>query len=305
MSTDFSFPHQPVAPRSFGTHDGTFHADEVTACALLLLFDLIERDKIIRTRDPLLLAACDFVCDVGGVYESRSHRFDHHQATYQGLMSSAGLILNYLLESNAIDQGLYHHFNGSIILGVDAHDNGRDLVPKGVCSYSHIIAQYNPIEQEAPSKEQDRAFFVAVDFAYGLLERQWHRYSYVHQCRALVEQAMRDGKDYLLFEKNIPWLESFFELGGEEHPARFLLMPSGPHWKLRAIPPSLLRKMEVRQPLPIAWAGLLEQELAQVCGISGALFCHKGRFISVWQDRESALQALEYILEETPRLHKD
>ncbi|MDF2550599.1 MAG: hypothetical protein K0S07_1666, partial [Chlamydiales bacterium] len=29
-------------PRSFGTHDGSFHADEVTACALLLLVDLID-----------------------------------------------------------------------------------------------------------------------------------------------------------------------------------------------------------------------------------------------------------------------
>ena len=32
-----------IRPRSFGTHDGSFHADEVTACALLLLFDLIDR----------------------------------------------------------------------------------------------------------------------------------------------------------------------------------------------------------------------------------------------------------------------
>ena len=37
-------------PRSVGTHDGTFHADEVTACALLLLFDLVDGNKIIRTR---------------------------------------------------------------------------------------------------------------------------------------------------------------------------------------------------------------------------------------------------------------
>jgi uncharacterized UPF0160 family protein len=37
-------------PRSVGTHDGTFHADEVTACALLLLFDLVDGNKIVRTR---------------------------------------------------------------------------------------------------------------------------------------------------------------------------------------------------------------------------------------------------------------
>ena len=34
-------------PRSCGTHDGTFHADEVTACALLILFDLVDEDKVL------------------------------------------------------------------------------------------------------------------------------------------------------------------------------------------------------------------------------------------------------------------
>ena len=31
---------QIILSRSFGTHDGSFHADEVTACALLLFFNL-------------------------------------------------------------------------------------------------------------------------------------------------------------------------------------------------------------------------------------------------------------------------
>ncbi len=52
--------------QALGTHDGAFHADEVTACALLVLFDLVDQDKIIRSRDPLVLERCYFVCDVGG-----------------------------------------------------------------------------------------------------------------------------------------------------------------------------------------------------------------------------------------------
>ena len=46
--------------RSLGIHDGTFHADEVTACALLILFDLIDEEKIIRTRDTARLAKCEY-----------------------------------------------------------------------------------------------------------------------------------------------------------------------------------------------------------------------------------------------------
>jgi uncharacterized UPF0160 family protein len=57
--------------------------------------------------------------------------------------------------------------------------------------------------------------------------------------------------------------------------------------------------MKVRLPQPIQWAGLLDEDLKRVSGISGAVFCHKGRFISVWETREDALKALEYTLRQT------
>src|SRR3990167_416830 len=99
--------------RSFGTHDGSFHADEVSACALLLTFGLIDRDKIFRTRDPAILAECEFVCDVGGIYDPKIKRFDHHQLEYSGELSSAGMIWLYLRDQKLIDQQLYDYVNGS------------------------------------------------------------------------------------------------------------------------------------------------------------------------------------------------
>ncbi len=59
-------------------------------------------------------------------------------------------------------------------------------------------------------------------------------------------------------------------------------MPSGGHWKLRGIPPNSEEKMKVRLPLPLEWAGLLDEDLKSASGISGAIFCHKGRFISLF-----------------------
>ncbi len=91
-------------------------------------------------------------------------------------------------------------------------------------------------------------------------------------------------------------MDSFFEMEGENHPAMFVVMPSGGHWKLRGIPPNSEEKMKVRMPLPSEWAGLLEDDLKRVSGISGGIFCHKGRFISVWETKEDAFQALEFIL---------
>lgn len=283
-------------PRSVGTHDGTFHADEVTACALLLLFNLIDRSRIVRTRQHDELVRCEYVCDVGGIYDPDRKLFDHHQVEYQGSMSSAGMILLHLANSNIISQKEREFLENSLIIGVDAHDNGKELHSNGVCTYSHIISNFTPISHEASDSEQDEAFFQALDFALEHLDRMWKRYQYVQSCRQTVAEAMTKGEECLIFDKSIPWLEIFFDLGGTSHPAKFLIMPSGTHWKLRGIPPTLNEKMKVRVPLPQAWAGLLEEDLKKMSGIPGAIFCHKGRFISVWETREDAVKALNYVL---------
>jgi uncharacterized UPF0160 family protein len=62
--------------------------------------------------------------------------------------------------------------------------------------------------------------------------------------------------------------------------------------------------MKVRMPQPQHWAGLSDEDLKKVSGIRGAVFCHKGRFISVWETREDALKALEYTLKQVERESK-
>ncbi|MDP1836574.1 MAG: MYG1 family protein [Chlamydiales bacterium] len=282
--------------RTFGTHDGTFHADEVTACALLLLCGLIDEDKVFRTRDPEVLKGCEYVCDVGGIYAPEKRLFDHHQADYQGPYSSAGMILSYLKNSGKMAEDEYRYLNQSLILGVDAHDNGKAPQLAGFCSFSNIVSNFTPIAYDVPPEEQNAAFMEAVHFVLGHIKRLIARHRYMQSCRQAVHECMQIGRECLVFEKGMPWLESFFDLGGENHPALFVIMPSGHHWKLRGIPPSYEERMKVRLPLPAEWAGLLENDLRRVSGISGAIFCHKERFISVWETREDAMIALKHIL---------
>jgi uncharacterized UPF0160 family protein len=283
-------------PRSFGTHSGTFHADEVTACGLLLLFDLIDEDKIVRTRDLSVLATCEYVCDVGGAYDPSRKLFDHHQVEYQGPLSSAGMILAYLKQKDLLTRSGYDYLNNSLILGVDAVDNGHDPQILGFCSFSNVISNFTPISHDTSPAEQDEAFYQALRFTTGHLRRLWGRFNYIQSCRNLIAEEMDKDRSYLIFERSIPWFELFFELGGLNHRALFVVMPSGEHWKLRAIPPTYEQRMKMRYPLPEEWAGLLNEELKQRSGIEGAIFCHKGRFISVWETREDALKALEYTL---------
>lgn len=157
-------------PRTLGTHDGTFHADEVTACALLEFFNLIDGDKVYRTRDINQLSTCEYVCDVGGEYNPTEKRFDHHQIEYKGHLSSAGMVLDYLKTSKVISQKDFDFFNNALVRGVDAHDNGKDPQVPGLCSFSHIISNFCPIRYDASSEEQYAAFLEAKAFAYGHLK---------------------------------------------------------------------------------------------------------------------------------------
>lgn len=287
--------------RSFGTHDGSFHADEISACALLLVFDLIDRDKIVRTRDPKLLDTCEFVCDVGGIYEPARKRFDHHQLEYQGEFASAGMIWLYLKDQEVVDEKIYDYLNRAALWGIDAHDNGKIVQEEGVCTLSHIIAGMVPVDYSASESQRTSAFFQALDFAVSTFQRLLDRLNYIQNCRAKVARVMEEKGLFLLFDSPMPWQDNFFELGGVDHPALFVVMPSENHWKLRGIPPSPANKMEVRLPLPKEWAGIRGDQLEKISGIPGAIFCHKGRFISVWETKEAALKALDQVLVQSGR----
>nr|CRI42604.1 UPF0160 protein CPn_0489/CP_0265/CPj0489/CpB0509 [Chlamydia pneumoniae] len=283
-------------PRSIGTHDGSFHADEVTACALLIIFDLVDENKIIRSRDPVVLSKCEYVCDVGGVYSIENKRFDHHQVSYDGSWSSAGMILHYLKEFGYMDCEEYHFLNNTLVHGVDEQDNGRFFSKEGFCSFSDIIKIYNPREEEETNSDAD--FSCALHFTIDFLCRLRKKFQYDRVCRGIVREAMETEDMCLYFDRPLAWQDNFFFLGGEKHPAAFVCFPSCDQWILRGIPPNLDRRMEVRVPFPENWAGLLGKELSKVSGIPGAVFCHKGLFLSVWTNRESCQRALRLTLQD-------
>lgn len=285
--------------RSCAIHDGGYHADEVTACALLIVFGQIDQESIYRTRDEAVLAQCEFVCDVGGVYDESIKNFDHHQSSYTGPLSSAGMILLYLFRQKIVEEGLYHYLKENLVDGVDLIDNGSYTPRVGIATFSQVIANFLPVEYETSIEEMNLSFKNALAFTVDYLKKLHGRYLYVKSCMSLVEAEMQKNNKLLVFDELIPWQDAFFALGGETHPALFVIMPtSDRRWKLRGIPPSIEEKMAVRAPLPIEWAGLANGDLKKISGIEGAVFCHKGRFVSFWKTREDALRAYKEICNE-------
>src|SRR3989344_7590830 len=118
------------------THNGSFHTDDVFACAALSL--LLEREKvpfeIIRTRDEGVIAKADYVFDVGGVYDAEQNRFDHHQPGGAGKRengieySSFGLVWRKFGEKLCGSSKVADVVDKKLVQPIDAADNGIDLI---------------------------------------------------------------------------------------------------------------------------------------------------------------------------------
>jgi len=114
------------------THNGIFHADEVTAVALLKLFT---DDEISVTRlkhDTKYFSSFDMVIHISRKFDGKKC-FDHHQ--YKGGKSSAGLIWKYLGREDE------YPTISKLIKMVDDNDVG--IAKAKPFEYSSLIKHFN------------------------------------------------------------------------------------------------------------------------------------------------------------------
>ena len=271
-------------------HDGPFHADEIVACAQLVYVGLVTRKEIHRSRDPDMIRRYQFVVDVGGIYDETLFQFDHHQSSYTGELSAAGMVAKFLYHEGFYDEPAYHFLKKALLDHVDAFDNGRvSTEVLNTPTFSEVVENFVPIMEQASREEMDKAFFAAFDFAYGHFDRLFERYKYRQRCKEVIRQVMEQSQEVLVFDDQMPWLENFFELGGVNHPGKYIVMPVPNGWKLRVIPKTYEERMGARRDLPAAWGGLIDAEFQRVSGIDGAKFCHKGLFIAIFATKEGAI----------------
>lgn len=277
-----------------GTHSGTFHADDVLAFSLIRTF-VDPGAEVVRTRDKDALDACDIVVDVGGDFDPARLRFDHHQGSYQGPRSSAGMVVDWLADEGRISADLAHHLRHRLVEYVDAVDTGRRAPDVEVPCFARIVEAIGQGREDA--EDQRRAFLEAAGVGCCLLDGLVRGHDRVCQARQAVKEAMDDavaaGRSVIFLDRYYPWKPIYFEYGGETHPTDYVLFPSEDDtWKLIAIPPTL-GQFEQKRPLPASWAGKMGEELEAATGVPGSVFCHKNRFIAVFQTREGVIEALE------------
>ena len=221
------------------THSGPFHADDVMAWALIRCF-YDANATIVRTRDADRLARADIVVDVGAVYDPDTRRFDHHQSTYEGPLSSAGMVLRWLEAEGHVDSVLAEQLRSGLVNYLDDVDNGRVAPKPHVPCFPRIVEALN---QPARAQEEfDAAFRVAGDIALRLLEGLVASHDRAREAEAAVLAAMteaeREGRNVIFLDAYHRWKGVYFNHGGETHPTEFVLFPgTDGSWRIVAIPP--------------------------------------------------------------------
>ena len=177
------------------THKGIFHADEITAIALLKVFTDKEIEVERLDHDTRDFNNFDMVIDIGKKFDGVK-RFDHHQ--YRGGKSSAGLIWDY------VGQGEYYPKLSKLIKIVDDNDTG--VAKAEEFEYSSLIKCYN--HKDIHSQLQEKQFHKAVKFAQ------------------IVVISLKEAQDSIIEAKEIVANSFLFD----RNPSIIELERFTPHW---------------------------------------------------------------------------
>lgn len=305
------------------THSGKFHADDVWAVAVLDI--LYPHCEMIRTRDQEKIAAAEFAVDVGGIWDPKSGRFDHHQKGFNGarqsgvIYASAGLVWKehgarcvaviassrhgYALDAKDAQQIAYA-IDGDIVQYLDMADTGAAKSAPGGYGLSAVISGFNPTwldEQQAEDPQlvegfRHEQFLRAKEFMQDILINavKYRVGGLLAVQRVRESELLENGK--LLFLRNgaMPWA---FVVRTEMPDVVFVLSYSisEDRYLINTVPTSP-ETFKARKDLPAAWAGLRDKDLAAVTGVEDAIFCHNNLFICAAKSfegaRELARQAL-------------
>ena len=282
-----------------GTHNGTFHADELVACAII---DMLHGPiSLVRTRDTAILNECDLVIDVGGKYDGIKY-FDHHQADFHASRqydnvpyASAGLVWLHFgmdimtdmygfLPVELLSQAVAT-IDRKYIQPIDAIDTGHIRPSEQTYHFSQFLSSFN-FTNVNDDNNQMHQFRMALDVVRSWLFTVVTREVQNLQEQQKVQQAMDKAEDStLVLDSYLPWQDvvlPFNESCAESDRFTYVVFPAGDSWRVQAVEESFY--------FPINWRGLSNEQLEEV-STSGAIFCHKAGFIAGFTTREQAIKA--------------
>ncbi|KAG5859267.1 UPF0160-like protein [Encephalitozoon hellem] len=298
------------------THDKKFHLDEVLATAVLL--KIYPDSEIIRTRNPAVIETGDIVYDVGGLFDPKTSRYDHHQESFGETfnsnhkikLSSSGLIYKYYAErfleiygitkTNEYFQRVLEEVYAAYFMSADAIDNGYEIfgeiVPR---SLSHIVESFNALSfSSSEDDEQNRRFLEAVRFVSKDLDNFMHTIvnGWIPNYKYLDKLIADSDGDILCVDKYcfidvIPEIEKKYKKD-----IRFVLNKRESSVTILAVPRER-KHFRSKVPLKKEWRGLAGSKLEAISGIEGCNFVHASGFVGSNRTVEGAMEMCRVSIE--------
>lgn len=277
---------------TIATHSGQFHADDIFAVAtIVLMFEEKYQIKIIRTRNINIINDADFSIDVGGVYDHKKNRFDHHQNGGAGKRennipySSFGLVWKKYGKILCGSKDIADELDKKLIWSIDARDNGIAVskpVREGIYMYDigDFFAAYKVTWKEPEVKLYEN-FMYCVNVTKNLIEREIKNIKDTLYTEKIIEREyykMEDERLLILnkyYPRRIDCLSKYKQL----------LLVVSPKltdntWAVETVRISE-RTYINRINLPKSWAGKRNDQLEKITGVKGSIFCHNNGFVVI------------------------
>ena len=303
-----------MAPEFLVTHSGGFHADELLSSVILTR--LYPAARIVRSRaaEWITPASDRIIYDVGGAYDPAARIFDHHQ---RGAplrddgqpFSSFGLIWRQFgrdyLEAFGVPasdvEALHAAFDRDFVLPVDLMDNGAvspsEAGMLAKLTLPVLLETLKPVFDDREPNAHDRSFHDALSIARSFVEATIRQAAAKLRAETIVLQAIAAAGNARVLElpMGMPFRPAVVKAGADH--LLFVVHPRDTDWCLTGIRRAS-DGFELRADLPAAWAGLTGKDLAAVCGVADATFCHNGRFIAAAKTRDAALEMARIAVEQ-------
>mgnify|MGYP001610445767 CR=1 FL=1 len=286
-----------------GTHNGTFHMDELFAIAILYLYctRLGKKVRIFRTRDKEILAQMDYLVDVGGKYDEKN--FDHHQL--EGAerrpngtpLASVGLVWKKFGPLLCPYDTMYRIIEKKMIEPIDLWDNGdfRKTIADGSMKGLKNGKQYKlpnlyfiveSWRKSADTPEvMDQHFEFLVTFFSQTLE---------HEIKHLIKQEVeRRGKksSLIIVIREHDKVAEAIQLNPHAWCVIYPRNKRQSSWLVR-----IIKKPTQVSLFPQSWSRMSQSELAILIGTDDIISFQKGGYYASARSHQGAIRIAEFML---------
>ncbi len=300
------------------THSGQFHADDIFSTALLNIYfkkkepkTKLKHKRSIKTED---IEKADIVYDIGGIYNPKNLRFDHHQNDEKlmrpnGIPYAAfGLVFKHfgpdLISIISGDKNkkviteIFDIVEKKLVQHIDAMDNGmltykqvfKDIDIATIDNYFQMCKFASGVND---MKLIDKKFFELVKFSEPIIENIIQYAYHMQKEKSFAIKAYNKAKD-----KRVIICDRFYSFNFNKFPEPLVVMYPDLRggWSAKNVQTGE-DLYDARFYFPESWRGLVDTELENACGVKGAKFCHKSGFLCVNETKEGLLEMVRLGME--------